>query len=470
MSNKIVSIFLAICLLASILTPALAETNQNYPIYIVQPGDTLTTIAERFGVPVEDIIRLNRIQNQDFLAPGDQLLIPGLEGIQGTLTTVTAQIGDTLDSISKEYSVSKNFIIQINRITSPSEVYAGASLILPTPNQESMQSSYRELAEGQTFLEAAALTNSNPWVLELANRISSTAAFLAGSDFYKVLGDGETALTPFDPALTKVSISPLPLVQGETFEVEVDSSVPLTLEGTLAGNKLAFFSQGENQFIALQGIHAMAEPGFYTFTLDGKYGNGKGFTISQPILLKSGSYPKDTPLTVDPATIDPAVTQPEDDFVKSLCSTANPVQYWSGIFQRPGAFDEYTSMFGDRRSYNGSGYTYFHSGLDFAGGMGLPVTAPADGVVVFTGLLTVRGNATFIDHGHGVYSGFFHQSEIDVKVGDKVTKGQTIGLVGNTGRVNGANEYPGAGAHLHWDLWVNGVQVNPLTWLNQEYP
>jgi len=214
----------------------------------------------------------------------------------------------------------------------------------------------------------------------------------------------------------------------------------------------------------------MAQPGVYDFTLKGQFGNGTGFSMSQPVLLISGDYPKDAPLTVDPATIDPAVTNPEDDFIKNLVSILTPVRQWDGIFEIPGQYAEYTSRFGDRRSYNGSDYTYFHSGLDFAGGMGLPIKAPADGTVVFAGPLTVRGNATFIDHGWGIYSGFFHQSEIKVKVGDRVKKGDIIGLVGNTGRVNNAFDYPGAGAHLHWEVWVNGVQVNPMTWMNTVYP
>ncbi|RIK48923.1 MAG: peptidase M23, partial [Chloroflexi bacterium] len=82
--------------------------------------------------------------------------------------------------------------------------------------------------------------------------------------------------------------------------------------------------------------------------------------------------------------------------------------------------------------------------------------------VAFAGPWTVRGNATVIDHGWGVYSGIWHQSKIDVQVGQSVNKGDVIGLVGGTGRVTGA--------HLHWELWVNGIQVDPLDWLNQTYP
>jgi murein DD-endopeptidase MepM/ murein hydrolase activator NlpD len=123
------------------------------------------------------------------------------------------------------------------------------------------------------------------------------------------------------------------------------------------------------------------------------------------------------------------------------------------------------SRFGTRRSYNNGALFTFHSGLDFgvcSQTHPLDIYAPADGVVIFTGLKTVRGNVTIIDHGWGIYSGIFHQSAILVAVGDHVTAGQLIGKIGATGRVTGP--------HLHWDLWVNGVQVDPTIWLNQEFP
>ncbi len=73
----------------------------------------------------------------------------------------------------------------------------------------------------------------------------------------------------------------------------------------------------------------------------------------------------------------------------------------------------------------------------------------------------MRGNATIISHGWGVYTGYWHQSRIDVKVGDKVQVGQQIGLVGRTGRVTGP--------HLHYDLIVGTVEVDPEDWFTSVY-
>ena len=118
-----------------------------------------------------------------------------------------------------------------------------------------------------------------------------------------------------------------------------------------------------------------------------------------------------------------------------------------------------------RRSFNGSAYIYFHSGIDYGVCFTehpLDIYAAAPGKVIFAGPLAVRGNATFIDHGWGVYTAYYHQSEIDVTVGEQVQSGQLIGHIGATGHVTGP--------HLHFEMWVNGIQVNPLEWLNGTYP
>ena len=91
-----------------------------------------------------------------------------------------------------------------------------------------------------------------------------------------------------------------------------------------------------------------------------------------------------------------------------------------------------------------------------------PIYAPAPGVVVWAGPLQVRGNTTIIDHGWGVYTGYWHQAGILVQTGEQVETGQEIGSIGSTGLVTGA--------HLHWELWVSGVQVDPLQWAREVMP
>jgi murein DD-endopeptidase MepM/ murein hydrolase activator NlpD len=93
---------------------------------------------------------------------------------------------------------------------------------------------------------------------------------------------------------------------------------------------------------------------------------------------------------------------------------------------------------------------------------GVPVYAPARGKVVFAALTQVRGNMTVIDHGVGVFSAYFHQSEIDVQVGQMVEPGTLIGKVGTTGL--------STGPHLHWSLFVNGEYVDPLEWTRRVIP
>ena len=169
---------------------------------------------------------------------------------------------------------------------------------------------------------------------------------------------------------------------------------------------------------------------------------------------------------MDNETIDPTVTKPEEAQIKTIIGNFSR-NSGDGVWEPPSASADsgcIKSRYGNRRSYNGSDFIYFHQGVDYGVCVdpSLAIYAPAPGKVVFTGPLTVRGNTTIIDHGWGIFSAYFHQAEIKVTVGDMVTTGQEIGTIGATGRVTGP--------HLHWEVWVNGVQVQPLTWLENTYP
>lgn len=116
-----------------------------------------------------------------------------------------------------------------------------------------------------------------------------------------------------------------------------------------------------------------------------------------------------------------------------------------------------TSPFGNRTSPF-SGIPTFHEGLDIAAQTGTPVVAPADGVVLKAGFSPGYGNMVEISHGYGIKTVFGHNSRLNVKVGQQVKRGDIISYVGDTGS--------STGPHLHYEVRLNGLPVNPKKYLN----
>jgi murein DD-endopeptidase MepM/ murein hydrolase activator NlpD len=462
MSKRAILLVTATLVLAlTAIRPVAAQSSGA--VYIIQPGDTLFYIASRFNVTLDALIAANPEVNPNLLSPGQRLVIPGLD-FNGVLETETIGLGDSLRSLRRRTQVAEEQLIKLNRLVSPSELYVGVSVILPVQEGQTPYTTPISAGSGETLLEMAVRQGSDPWTLAAINKLNGTWDVLPNDVLYAPSGNGGNATgLPF--AFLSASLTPLPLVQGGTEVIRVQVREGYTVSGTLVDRPLRFFPVNGEQ-IALQGVHALLEPGVYPLRLEAVAPDGSRQSFEQMVLVTSGNYYSET-LYVDPATIDPAVTEPENQQIYSITSMVNSTKYWNGIFSSPAVYpDQYTSRYGTRRTYIGTNSNLtiegFHTGLDFAGGEGLQIFAPAPGQVVFAGLLPVRGYATIIDHGWGVYSGFWHQSVIYVKPGDFVEQGQVIGLVGGTGRVTGA--------HLHWEVWVNGVQVNPLDWLNQAYP
>jgi len=462
---KTLQLIRIIVILAVVFTPFMkvaAQSSNDLPVYIVQAGDTINSIALRFGISPQDLIAVNQISNPDLLPVGTSLKIPGFEGVSGTLTLSIAPLGANLRTISRQYEVDEDTIIRLNQLTSPAQIYVGSTLILPEKNPSAGIKPLKALGEGESALETAAQFLSNPWKLVIYNQKESTTRFLSQELIFSDISGDESGLFG-SPWLKNVEITPLPLRQGKTHVVRVYTSKPLNLSGSLNNVPLSFFKEQENQYAAIQGIHAMAQPGLALLTLKAQDDAQTSFEIEQPILLEPGYYPQDVPLTVDPSTLDPAITQPEDELIRTVTKTATPQRYWTEKFRVPVDEPCIRSWFGSRRSYNNSGYIYFHTGVDYGVcANNLNIYSPAPGVVVYVGELTVRGISTIIDHGWGVYSGFWHQSAPKVNVGDFVETGQIIGEIGGTGRATGP--------HLHWEVWANGVQVEPLDWLEKVYP
>lgn len=434
----------------TLLTPSLGAAQEQKieaPYYLVEEGDSLWGISVRLGIPMEEIQSLNNLSDPNQLVIGMQLRIPAPAGVTGRIDTRTVAYGDTFQSLSRKFGISQDEFVQLNRLTSPDELIAGTTVIVPIEDEAQIADQQPELAPGENFLELAVRNNQNPWTLLLRNS-----------------SDSAIAKNHLPSAIADVEITPFPPAQGNTMQIDVDAPPGMVLGGSFAGRSLNFFSQDDG-YVALQGVHTQTEPGAYPLVLEGQLADGTNFSFSQSILIRSTEYIYDPMLIVDPETVNPAVTEPEAELWASLGEPVTPEKMWEGLFVSPvppELSECWTSFFGNRRAYNGSGYDFFHSGLDFCGRVGTELYAPAAGRIVFIDELIVRGGVVVIDHGWGVYSAYDHLSKINVKVGDVVQPGQTIGLGGETGRTTGP--------HLHWEVWVGGVQVDPADWLAQAYP
>jgi murein DD-endopeptidase MepM/ murein hydrolase activator NlpD len=101
-----------------------------------------------------------------------------------------------------------------------------------------------------------------------------------------------------------------------------------------------------------------------------------------------------------------------------------------------------------------------HNGIDLATDLGNPVVAPADGIVIQLKNDRMSGNSILISHGLDITTAYFHLDKFMVREGQRVKRGDVIGLVGRTGKATGP--------HLHYEVHINGVPVNPFRYILEE--
>jgi len=205
-------------------------------------------------------------------------------------------------------------------------------------------------------------------------------------------------------------------------------------------------------------------PGTYSLQLTATEAAGREAHATQNVEVLPGSY-KTTTLHVEEKYVQPdAATLARiaaDKAVKDAAFAHTISQpLWSGDFRSPVPFTA-TDSFGTRRMFNGK-LASIHRGTDFHAPSGTPVAAANDGVVIIAQGMFYEGNLVVVDHGQQLSTLYMHLSKIEVKVGDRVHKGQRLGLSGATGRVTGP--------HLHLGVRWQGMYVDAVKLLKITLP
>lgn len=385
-----------------------APPQESTVIHVVRLDDTLSFLAQRYGTTIEAIVETNDIVDPHWIHVGQRLIIPSADAPLPSPTTQihTVQAGETLTRIASRYGATISAIAAANDLADPSLILVGQRLAIP----------------------------------------------------------GSAPSAPLPSPFAAVELNPLPVMQGQTLAIKVQTAEPMKLAGSLDNRPLTFVEESGPSW-ALVGIKAIAQVGPYLLELTATDGADKTIGASKLVQVVAGDFATEQ-IILPPEKgklLDPALIRAENERLSQVFGIFSRRQWWKGLFRIPlqGPV-RVTSAFGTRRSYNGGSLTSYHGGIDYGAEVGTPVLAAATGRVALAEELTVRGQAVIIDHGLGVYSGYYHLSEIAVEADQEVEQGDPIGRVGNSGL--------STGPHLHWEIRVSGVYVDPLQWTRQAFP
>jgi murein DD-endopeptidase MepM/ murein hydrolase activator NlpD len=269
-----------------------------------------------------------------------------------------------------------------------------------------------------------------------------------------------------DAGFRLISWSPQQLESGSPvfFRIELDQPAD-SLHGTWLDHPLVFTrAHQDNTWYALAGIDVEQAPGTYPLVLTATEATGGELHASRQVTVLPGSY-KTTTLHVEEKYVAPdaaTLARIAADKVVKDAAFAHQISepLWNGSFRSPVPFTP-TDSFGTRRMFNGE-LASIHRGTDFHAPSGTPVVAANDGVVIIAQGMFYEGNMVVIDHGQQFSTLYMHLSKIEVKVGDRVHKGELLGLSGATGRVTGP--------HLHFGVRWQGMYVDAVKLLKITLP
>ena len=260
----------------------------------------------------------------------------------------------------------------------------------------------------------------------------------------------------------QVFVSNTQLEQGDTLVVTVENlAVETTITGEFDKKSFDFFpTEIAGKQMGIIGVDARKTPGNYILSL--ALPNGE--KITKTIIIKKRNFPiTELALTPEleekgytPANIVENISTKEGVLIGQVLAKYIPKSYFDKPFVYPLNSIVDVGAFGNIRK--SGDVSLRHLGVDLDAEINTPVYAINDGIVSFVQELTEYGKIIIIDHGLGIYSLYLHLEEFKVAQGDKVTRGEVIGLSGSTGY--------SLGPHLHLSIKANGASVDPLRFIN----
>lgn len=202
-------------------------------------------------------------------------------------------------------------------------------------------------------------------------------------------------------------------------------------------------------------------PGEFLFTVNVTDKVGNSVTMDNKFMVVAFPFKKQT-LTVTAQKLqeEKEIGAPSKDELEKtiglLSARSEKQKLWRGAFCTPIDVTRVSCDFGTIRTTQERG-RYMHKALDLVNTPKSVVWASQDGIVVLKERYDTSGNTVIIDHGWGVLSMYYHLDQFaDIKIGQKIAKGNPVGTLGKTGYASGY--------HLHWEMRINNVAVDPMQW------
>lgn len=250
----------------------------------------------------------------------------------------------------------------------------------------------------------------------------------------------------------KCTVTPKQVKLGETLRI---TCPPEFSSATFNGRTAKLFPQSTGNNLGLLPVSVKDVPGPAKLTVS-RIDGGQEQPLS--ITIRKTTFPSQN-VKLSPEIEALHSTSEEIALLTGFKEKISDTRFWRDPLASP-VSGCMTSPFGVKRLHNGKPTGEYHGGVDQRTPAGAPIRAVAAGSVSFAQQFNVLGNAVGIDHGQGLESMYLHMSKLAVSPGVQVQRGDILGYAGSTGR--------STGPHLHWVLYVNGMNVNPAQWITLE--